>query len=295
MPQELVVDRQARPPGPRPSEQPVGPANPPGDRPRITGMPTLDPARLRPATARARPARTPSPAPTLRFPVLPRDREWDIRGVVLLLHGGQATSVEPVRPGNLAAFRMARFVPAFRPRPGRESPRVAVALLRNRMRGWNAEDAVAQDRVPDRMRGWNAEDAPARDRVPDPVADALWALERIDRRLGPVPVVLAGHSMGGRTALRVAGHPSVCAVAALAPWLPPDEPVAQLAGRDVLIAHGTRDRVTSLDASRSYARDASVVARSIDLREFPGGHAMLRGPRGWHRLVYRFALGSLDV
>jgi predicted esterase len=277
MSQELVVDRQARPPGPPAPEHAAGPANPPGDQPRITDMPTLDPARLRPATARARPAQAASPAPTLRFPVLPRDREWDIRGVVLLLHGGQATSLEPVRPGNLAAFRMTRFVPAFRRRPGRESPRVAVALLRNRTRGWNAEDP------------------PAHDRVPDPVADALWALEQIDRRLGPVPVVLAGHSMGGRTALRVAGHPSVRAVAALAPWLPPDEPIAQLAGRDVLIAHGTRDRVTSLDASRSYARDAAVVARSIDLQEFPGGHAMLRRPRGWHRLVYRFALGSLDV
>ena len=272
-------------------------------------MPTLDPARPRPAKARPRPAQPAPPAPTLRFPVLPRDREWDIRGVVLLLHGGQASSADPVRPGNLAALRMARFAPAFRARPGRESPRVAVALLRNRMRGWNAEDPTARDAVLDSVPG-SVSDPMAdsvidpvpgpvpdlmADAVPDPVADALWALERIDRRLGPVPVVLAGHSMGGRTALRVAGHPSVRAVAALAPWLPPDEPIAQLAGRDVLIAHGTRDRVTSLDASRAYARDAAVVARSIDLREFPGGHAMLRRPRGWHRLVYRFALGSLDV
>jgi dienelactone hydrolase len=212
--------------------------------------------------------------PTLRFPVLPREREWDIRGVVLLLHGGRADSFEPVRSGNLAALRMTRFAPAFRGRLGSRGPRVAVALLRNRTRGWNAGAA---------------------DPVPDPVADALWALEHIDRRLGPVPVVLAGHSMGGRAALRVAGHPSVRAVAALAPWLPPDEPVAQLAGRDLLIAHGTRDRVTSLDASRAYAREAAAVARSVELRELPGGHAMLRGARRWHRLVYGFALGSLDV
>ena len=108
-----------------------------------------------------------------------------------------------------------------------------------------------------------------------------------------MPVVLAGHSLGGRAALRVAGHPSVRGVAALAPWLPPGEPLAQLAERDVLIAHGTSDRVTSLDASLSYAREAAVVARSVQTRRFPGGHAMLRGAGRWHQLVYRFALDSL--
>lgn len=243
----------------------AGPGNPRGARPRTTGMPTLDPAR-------ARPARDLPLAPTLRFPLLPQDREWDLHGVVLLLHGGAATSHEPVRPGNLAAWRMTRFVPAFRTRHRGENPQLAVALLRNRMRGWNAQDELP---------------------VPDPVADALWALDQIDERLGPVPVVLAGHSLGGRAALRVAGHPSVRGVAALAPWLPPGEPLTQLADRNVLIAHGTSDRVTSLDASLSYAREAAVVARSVQTRRFPGGHAMLRGAGRWHQLVYRFALDSL--
>ena len=237
-------------------------------------MPTLGPAYLQPAAARPRPARDVPLAPTLRFPLLPRDREWDLHGVVLLLHGGAATSHEPVRRGNLAALRMTRFAPAFRTRHRGENPQVAVALLRNRMRGWNAEP----DQGP---------------LVPDPVADALWALERIDQRLGPVPIVVVGHSLGGRTALRVAGHPSVRGVAALAPWLPPGEPIDQLADRDVLIAHGTRDRVTSLDASLAYAREAIAVARSVQTRQFPGGHAMLRRAGRWHRLVYRFALDSL--
>jgi pimeloyl-ACP methyl ester carboxylesterase len=246
----------------------------------MTGMPTLDLSHAWPTAFRVRTGRdvplAPPLAPTLSFPILPRDR--DLEGVVLLLHGGMAASHEPVRPGNLAAWRMTRFVPAFRTRTRTRSgradgkPRVAVALLRDRVRGWNAEEA---------------------DVVPDPVADALWALDEIGRRFGPVPVVPVGHSMGGRAALRVAGYSSVRAVAALAPWLPSGEPLAQLAGRDVLIAHGSGDRVTSPDASRAYARDAAAVAKSVELREFPGGHAMLRGAGGWHRLVCRFALDSL--
>jgi dienelactone hydrolase len=242
----------------------------------MTDMPTLNLSHAWPVAFRVRTGRNallaPPLVPTLSFPILPRDEDLD--GVVLLLHGGMAASHEPVRPGNLAAWRMTRFVPAFRTRARRADaqPRVAVALLRDRVRGWNAEEA---------------------DAVPDPVADALWALEEIGQRFGPVPVVLVGHSMGGRAALRAAGHTSVRAVAALAPWLPSGEPLAQLAGRDVLIAHGSRDRVTSPDASLAYARDAAAVAKSIQLQEFPGGHAMLRGAGAWHRLVRRFALDSL--
>jgi len=48
----------------------------------------------------------------------------------------------------------------------------AVALLRNRYRGWNEPHA-------------------------DPVADARWALEEIERRCGEIPIVLVGHSMAG--------------------------------------------------------------------------------------------------
>ena len=42
-----------------------------------------------------------------------------------------------------------------------------------------------------------------------------------------------------------AGHASVRGVVALAPWLPGPEPVEQLAGRDLVVLHGTRDLTTS--------------------------------------------------
>jgi alpha-beta hydrolase superfamily lysophospholipase len=87
-----------------------------------------------------------------------------------------------------------------------------------------------------RVRGYNEG---------DPVADLEWALSEIARRHGNVPVCMVGHSMGARSVLRCAGHESVRAVVALAPWLPPGEPTAQLAGRTVVMAHGTRDRTTS--------------------------------------------------
>ena len=50
-----------------------------------------------------------------------------------------------------------------------------------------------------------------------------------------MPVVVLGHSMGGRTACRVADHDLVRGVVALAPWLPPGESVADLLAEDGLI------------------------------------------------------------
>jgi pimeloyl-ACP methyl ester carboxylesterase len=137
--------------------------------------------------------------------------------VVLVLHGGRATSTQPTRPSQLAYRRMVPIARSLRQRLHTE--RTAVWLLRNRLRGWNEP-------------------------TQDPVLDAEWALAEIELRHPDVPVVLIGHSMGGRAALRVAGHPRVIAVCALAPWLNPSEPVDQLTGRTVLIAHGDHDHWT---------------------------------------------------
>ncbi len=73
------------------------------------------------------------------------------------------------------------------------------------------------------------------------------------------PVVLVGHSMGGRAALGAAGAPNVVAVCALAPWLDGSDPVDQLAGRTVLIAHGDRERYTDPGESYAYALRAKAV------------------------------------
>lgn len=182
------------------------------------------------------------------------------RAVVLVLHGGKATSRAPTRPSQLSVLRMRPFATALR-RAGAE-----VWLLRNRVRGWNGPEM-------------------------SPVADAIWALDQIRDRHGDVPVSLVGHSMGGRAALRVAGDPSVRGVVALAPWLPDGEPVEPVTGRRVVIMHGTRDRWTDPDGSLAYARRAESLAAELRVVLIRGvGHPMLRRISLWHGLTSLFAL-----
>ena len=191
------------------------------------------------------------------------DASSDPAAVALVLHGGRTQSFEPVRRGNLAALRMRVLADAMR-----KDGSVPVLALRYRYRGWNDADGT---------------------RTPDSVRDALTALELIEQRLGPVPVILIGHSLGGRTAVRVASYPTVRAVAALAPWLPDGEPVDPLAGRSVLIAHGRRDRVTDIGHSISFAKRAIGIADAVYLKLLDDGHAMLRAAPAWHRLSRGFA------
>lgn len=96
--------------------------------------------------------------------------------------------------------------------------------------------------------------------------------------------MLVGHSMGGRAALRVAGDPMVLGVVTLAPWCPPGEPVAHLAGRAIYLLHDEADRITSASESWEFVRRARAVgADAIGIPMRRGGHAMLRGASGWKR------------
>jgi pimeloyl-ACP methyl ester carboxylesterase len=187
----------------------------------------------------------------------------DARGIALVLHGGRSKSRAPVRVTNLAALRMLPFAWSLR------GHGMVVARLRYRMRGWNGADR-------------------------SPVQEARWALERLTAQYPDVPVALVGHSMGGRTALYVADDPAVRAVVALAPWIEAGDPVATLAARRVLIAHGDRDRMTDPRASASYARAAVRLAESISYVNISGErHAMLRRPRVWTALTTGFVRGVL--
>ncbi|HWA66697.1 MAG TPA: alpha/beta fold hydrolase [Mycobacteriales bacterium] len=190
-----------------------------------------------------------------------------VKAVALVLPGGKADSYDAAVPSQLTAVRMRPFARHLsRAGVGRG---LAVSMLRYRYRGWNGVEA-------------------------SPTVDARWALETIRERHGGIPVVLVGHSMGGRTSLRVADDPSVVGVVALAPWLPGDEPVAHLGGVRALIAHGNLDFVTSPRASRRFARRARSVGADINYKVVHGdSHAMLLRPHRWHSLTTRTALSYL--
>jgi pimeloyl-ACP methyl ester carboxylesterase len=185
--------------------------------------------------------------------------------VVLLLHGGRSTSHESGERRRLSYWRMRTFAGGPR-RAG-----LATYLLRYRYRGWNGA-------------------------ARDAVRDAETGLAVIAERHPGAPVVLVGHSMGGRAALAAAGAANVVAVCALAPWLDGSDPVDQLAGRSVLIAHGDRDRWTSPQASFEFAVRAKRVTDRVARFDVHGaGHFMLARAGEWHDLVTRFVVGAAGV
>ncbi|WOX11187.1 alpha/beta family hydrolase [Streptomyces sp. N50] len=191
------------------------------------------------------------------------------RAAVLVLHGGQADSERPARPWQLAALRMgpvARAVTAALPYED-----VLMAQVRYRVRGWNGDRA-------------------------DPARDTLRALDAVAERVGTVPTVLLGHSMGGRAALHAAGHPLVTGVVALAPWWPPAEPVDRTAGRHVIALHGDRDHVTSPAETADCVRRAREEAGARAGMAVIGGgdHGMLRRAGLWHATTAALVAHLLD-
>ena len=111
-----------------------------------------------------------------------------------------------------------------------------------------------------RVAGWNGAAA-------DAYADVRWALEQLRAEHGSdVPIVLVGHSMGGRAALRAGGDRQVAAVCALAPWTPPGEPVEHLRGQTVTILHGRGDRWVPAGLSADFA----LRAREAGVPRWPG-------------------------
>ncbi|UZI33696.1 alpha/beta fold hydrolase [Streptomyces sp. VB1] len=191
---------------------------------------------------------------------------------VLVLHGGRESGTGPPPSGllNLPGTRMRPFVRALARAARAAGDDILVREVRYVHRGWNGTRA-------------------------DPFHDAVAALDALREEAGEeLPVVLLGHSMGARAALRAAGHPLVRGVVGLAPWCPPGDPVTQLAGRDVVLVHSNRDRMTSPQASQSLtARARRAGARSCMVTVRGGDHAMIRRAAAWHRLTIALVTGLL--
>jgi dienelactone hydrolase len=195
-----------------------------------------------------------------------------VSGVVLLLPSGDEVSAR--RPSPMAATASVR------------------ALGRRLVRAGRPEGLVTHV-VHYRFRGWNGSEAHL-------AHDASWAADEVVRRYGDVPVCLAGMDMGGRAALHAGGHEAVNSVLALAPWLPeedvaaPPEPVKQLAGRRVLIVHGTNDARSDPELSFRLAARAKKANRDICRFEVHSdGHALSQHRAEVLSLAEDFVLGTL--
>jgi pimeloyl-ACP methyl ester carboxylesterase len=195
------------------------------------------------------------PEPALnRYDAPPHDGAAP-RGVLLMLHGGKPHSTHAVT-GRSASWRRSLSMQREIARPAQVLG-LSTWLLRYAVTGWN--DPAS----------------------PSPVRDARWALDQVRAALGPVPVVLLGHSMGARTAVRVADDPAVVGVVALAPWFPADEPVDAIAGKPLVAVQGRHDRITSYDQTRQFVERSGPAARLVDMGA--AGHYMLRQRRRWNQ------------
>ncbi|MHA6757824.1 alpha/beta fold hydrolase [Streptacidiphilus sp. PAMC 29251] len=191
------------------------------------------------------------------------------RAAVLVLHGGRSQGQGRLPRWSLARLRMRPFVSAL------------VGATRG--------EGIAVGEVAYRVRGWNGDRA-------DAAVDAAAAIAQVKQAYGPVPVVLVGHSMGGRAALRVAGAAEVTGVVALAPWCEPGEPYAQLAGKQLVTLHDVSDRVTSPAGTRALAANARRVGAQVCGFAVRGSnHAMLGRTRDWHAAATGLATAMLGL
>lgn len=188
------------------------------------------------------------------------------KAAVIVLHGGGGRRGNMmVRPTQLSVLRM---IPIAWRIALRGRGKVAVFRLLNSSRGWDVQHT--------------------------PVDDAQWAIAEVREQLGrELPVGLVGHSLGGRAALLAATDPAVTTVVALNPYLYTSDGHTDLSGTDVLIVHGTADRV----ASPHVAGRVAELLRSrtpVTLSWVEGGkHAMLSQYRRFDAAAADFVISHL--
>jgi dienelactone hydrolase len=176
--------------------------------------------------------------------------------LVLLAHGGQEHSQADPNLWRPALLRMWPFAAVATS----AAPDAAVGFLRYRFRGWNDGGDAAVD-----------------------LRTVLDGLPPVISR-----VFLIGHSMGGRAVVAVGDHPRVAGVLALAPWLPVDEPLVAVRA-PITFVHGTDDTITDPAGTTAYAARLRAAGAAVTTYSLAGeGHAMLRRPKDWDRLVADF-------
>lgn len=191
---------------------------------------------------------------------------------VLMLHGGAQRGLQPVDGRSLALRRTRAMSSVIAPRLAAAG--VVVSVLRFSVKGWQAQPGST---------------------TPSPVVDAQVALTALHETHPDLPIVLLGHSMGARTAAWVADRPGVVGVVGLAPWFPKDDPVDALAGRHLVAAHGSHDRITSPRHTRRFVERAGEVAGSARFLDMGSlGHYMLTGASRWNRVAIDQTLEVLD-
>lgn len=184
-----------------------------------------------------------------------------------MLPGGTDHSYRPFSPWQASALRMYPFSVSIRARFGRS---VAVHDVRYRVYGWNGEQA-------------------------SPMAYAREALDDLTAKHPGVPVVLIGHSMGGRVGARLAADERVRGLLALAPWWQFADWRHIHDEVRVLALHGTADTRTL--ARRTEKGIAELVARGMDATFHPirgGDHPMLDNLGIWHRSALDFVAEAID-
>lgn len=171
-------------------------------------------------------------------------------GAVVCVDGGQARAV----PGSWSAS-LEWLVRELAPR----LPQLSFAEVRYRVKSWRRLD-------------WCVEDAVA-------------AVREVAAR-----TLVVGFSMGGAVGISAAREQAVEGVVGLAPWIPDPLDVTPLAGKRLVVVHGSLDRwlpgIPGVSPSISRRGFERAVAAGAD-----GSYILLRG--GLHGLALRAPRGGL--
>ena len=201
-----------------------------------------------------------------------RPVEWD--EVMTLPSGGELRAAGPVDASSLVLLVGGGTKHSA---PGRWSP--SMTWLAPRVREAVGEHVrIAQVRYAD--TSW--------DRLEVGIGDVRDSLaHEAARTVAPERVVLLALSMGGATCLVNADADRVVGLVTMAPWFPPELPMAPIAGKRLHVVHGSLDNAlplvpgTSLRRSREAVREARALGADATWQGVPLGLHGLAVSRPW--------------